>query len=222
VPLESGDGGLGPFIIKAGHAEIIAVSSEHGLELQHFGTAAAGFEAGSVFDCGGGHIMAYPGLGQSPPGKMFAGVDLAAMGYIGMREHPLGPDAPAPKDIMAERYDGFDLRQGIIRQPRAMPAIGDFDPDRYIIHIAFAGPNALACMPGAPGFRYELRQAAIFPNKIMRRDLRRGIAKLPQRGLAIRQTGVMQQNRIGYPPTLANAVVGRRSKCGRQRAVGYQ
>src|ERR1700730_4347397 len=131
----------------------------------------------------------YSGLGQSPPGKMLTRVTLAVMGHIRMREHPLRPNAPAFNNIMAKRYDGFDLHRRIIWQSLAMSPISDFDPYRNIIHIALAGPNTPARVPSSSGFRHELREAAILPDEIMRRHFCCWITQLPQSSLAIRQTG---------------------------------
>src|SRR2546430_14499378 len=124
--------------------------------------------------------MADSGLGQLPPREMFAGIDLAAVRDVRMRQHPLGPDTPARDNVFAERDDGLDLRRRILWQAPPMSRIGDFDPDRNVVHVALAGPAAVARMPSAARLWNELEEASVLPHKIVRRHLLRRITKLPQ------------------------------------------
>ena len=160
--------------------------------------------------------MADSGLGQLPPGEMFTWIDLAAVRYVRMRQHPLGPDTPARDNILAERDDGFDLRRWIGWRAPPLAGIGDFDPDRNIVHVALAGPSAAARVPGAARLRHQLEETSILPHEVMRRHFRRRIAKLPQGGLSGRQASVMQENRIWRPAAFALAVVGRGIERGGQ------
>src|SRR3984893_2873804 len=144
MALEGGDRGFGPGVIKTGYIEAVAVAGEHplqGLDFQAFG---AGFLTRAVLDGGGRYVMADSGLGQLSPGEMFAGIDLAAVRDVRMRQHPLGPGAPGRDNIMAERDDGFDLHRRIGWRAPPIAGIGDFDPDRNIVHVALAGPHAAA------------------------------------------------------------------------------
>src|ERR1700752_1533130 len=116
--------------------------------------------------------MADSGLGQLPPVEMFAGIDLAAERYVRMRQHPLGPGTPARDNILAERDQGLDLPRGIGWRASPIAGIGDFDPDRDIVHVALTGPNAAARMPSAARLRHELEEASILPHKIVGRHFR--------------------------------------------------
>jgi len=51
-------------------------------------------------------------------------------------------------------------------------------------------------MPGAARLRHELEQASVLENEIMRGNLRGGVAKPPQGGLARRYSGVMKDDRV--------------------------
>src|SRR5580704_4241710 len=216
MALEGSNRGFGLGVVKAGYIEAVAVAREHRLEGLDFRAFGAGFQARAVLDGGGRHVMADSRLGQLPPGEMFAGIDLAAVRYVRMRQHPLGPDAPARDNILAERDDGFDLSRWIGWRAAPIAGIGDFDPDRNIVHVALSGPNAAARVPGAARLRHELEEASVLPHKIVRRHFRRRITKLPQGGLSSRQAGIMQENRVWRPAALALAVVGRGIERGGQ------
>src|SRR5580693_699303 len=156
MALEGGDRGNGHGVITTGYIEAVAVAGEHRLQGLDFRACGAGFQARAVLDGGGRYVMADSGLGQLAPGEMFAGIDLAAVRDVRMRQHPLGPDAPARDNFLAERDDGFDLRRRIGWRAPPKARIGDFDPYRNIVHVALAGPSAVARVPGAACLRHEL------------------------------------------------------------------
>jgi len=210
---------LGP--VKAGDVQAIAVDGEHGLQRFDLDPLRAALQTRAVFERAGRDVMADPRLGQGFPRKIFAGIDLAVGRNVRMRQHPLRRDPPARDNILAEPDDGFDLRRRIGGRAAPVPRIGDFNPDRDIVHVSLAGPIAAAGVPGAARLRHELQQAAILQHEIMRRHFRDRVAKLPQGGLSGRQASVMQDDRVRRPP-FAFAVVRRGMKRRGKRTIWFQ
>src|SRR5450631_3415959 len=118
--------------------------------------------------------MADPGPPKRLPGKMFAGIAFARGRDVGMGENAFWRDCASRADIARKSDDGFDLRVGIGRQ-FFMPAIDDFYTDRRGIEIARAFPKSVTRMPGSSILCDELDDAAVFPDEIVRGDLRGGI-----------------------------------------------
>ena len=115
------------------------------------------------------------------PRKGLARVALARRRDVGMGEYPLGRDRPARADVARERDRRLDLALGKGRRAAVMARIDDLDPDRGGVQVAFALPRRLARVPRPIAFRDQLVDRAVFPDKIMRRDLARRDRSAPFR-----------------------------------------
>ena len=92
-----------------------------------------------------------------------------------MAENARGGDGMAAENVVDEIQHGMDLwsgigRQAAIRRAEIMPAIDDLYADGAGVQILLSLPAGDACMPGALVLFDELRDAAIFPDHVVRRD----------------------------------------------------
>ena len=152
---------------------------------------------------------------------MFAGINLSVGRQIRMRENARRRDFPTRGNVLAKRDHRFDLRWRIGRQAADMAVVSDFDPDRNSVHVAVAGPNTDARVPGTARLRDELKKLAVFIDEIMRRNLRGCRAKMIEGSLARREPCIMQDDRVRHP-ALAIAMIRRGTNDRGKRTVWCQ
>src|SRR5690606_24497921 len=138
--------------------------------------------------------MADAGFGELPPGKLLAGVELAAWRDIGMGKHALRWNVVAGDDSATEPDDRCDLPAGKTPIAELVPGIDDLDADGVRIDVGDASPRTLAGVPGAVAFAHHLHDAAVLMNKIMRGDLRFRRAEPRFRGSACLHAGIVQDD----------------------------
>src|SRR5262245_66549585 len=132
-----------------------------------------------------------------------------------MSEDAICADRSAPgDDRSAQRDDGCNLAQRIIRIAEFMTRIDDLDADRAGIDVGLASPGRLTCVPRAPLFEHALYDSAVFEHDIVRGYLALRRGELLQSRLAVLHSGVVQHDHVRPAIVLARVEIRRRRDIG--------
>ena len=115
-----------------------------------------------------------PAAARRPQGNFSPGSCLRSGAMSECASTRSNANVAARHDVAAERDDGVDLRIGKIAVAEFMSRIDDLDADRARVDIGDAFPRRSAAVPGAPRFRHELIDAAVFVDEIVRGDFAAG------------------------------------------------
>ena len=164
--------------------------------------------------------MADAGGGQPGPGKLLAGVLLAARRHVRVGEHALGANAVTSDDVLAQGFHGLQLRLGKVGIAAIMAGIVDLDADRGGVYVSLAGPDGLARVPGPHLLRHHLRDAALLVDGIVAGDLTLHAGQPVDGVSAGRHAGVVQQQDVGAQAAPPRAEVGRGDELAGKASVG--
>src|SRR5262245_34953584 len=101
-----------------------------------------------------------------------------------------------------------------------MPRIVDLDADRAGIDVGLAGPDALACVPGALRLSYELRDPPLLIDEVMARHARLLACQPIERRVRGLHAGVMQEQHVRFDPVPPRLAIRRGTPQPGERTVG--